>query len=232
MNDFRVVAAGDAALVAQFDDRIDAAVNARAIALAQALRRASLPGVCDIVPAYRAVTVYFDPLRADAADLEAHLRAAASAEPDADALAGPRVHVPVCYDEEFGPDLDTVARFAGLSAREVIDAHLSRVYRVFMLGFVPGFAYMGTVDPRLALPRRREPRTSVPAGSVAVAGGQTGVYPSPTPGGWHIIGRTPLRLVSFDTSAPSLFAAGDGVRFHQIDRAAFEQIARVQELVP
>ena len=91
---------------------------------------------------------------------------------------------------------------------------------------------MGAGGPPLAMRRRREPRTYVPAGSVGVAGGQTGVSPSPTPGGWHIIGRTPLRLVSFDTSAPSLFAAGDGVRFHQIDRAAFEQIARVQELVP
>jgi len=232
MNDVRVAAAGDAALVAEFDDRIDAVVNARAIALAQALRSASLPGVRDIVPAYRAVTVYFDPLRADAATLEAHLRAAAAQASDVQPLAGPLVHVPVCYDAEFGPDLDTVARFAGLTVPEVVDVHCSGDYRVFMLGFVPGFAYMGPVDARIALPRRAAPRTAVPVGAVAVAGGQTGIYPSQTPGGWHIIGRTPMRLVSFDTPVPTLFTAGDRVRFHQVDRAAFEQIARGQAFVP
>ncbi len=232
MNDLRVVAAGDAALIAQFDDRIDPGVNARAIAVAQALRQASVPGVLDIVPAYRAVTVYFDPLRADATDLESRMRAAAAAGPAVPGQIGPLVHVPVCYDDEFGPDLETVARFAGLTPREVVDLHRTPEYRVFMLGFVPGFAYMGTLDPRMALPRRAEPRTAVPVGSVAVAGQQTGIYPSQTPGGWHIIGRTPLRLVSFDTPVPAMFAAGDRVRFHAVDRVAFEQIARVQEFAP
>lgn len=232
MNDVRVVAAGDAALVAEFDDRIDVSVNRRAIAVAQALRHASLAGVRDIVPAYRTVTVYFDPLRVDAAQLGEHMRAAAAAEPDAHELDGPLVHVPVSYDEAFGPDLDVVAQFAGIGVSEVVDLHTSREYRVFMLGFVPGFAYMGTVDSRIALPRRSEPRRAVPSGSVAIAGEQTGIYPSQTPGGWHIIGRTPLALVSLDRPAPSLFTAGDRVRFHEVDRAAFEQIARAQEFVP
>lgn len=232
MNAARVVAAGDAALIAEFDDRIDVAVNARAIALAQALREANVPGVRDIVPAYRAVTVYFDPLRTDATDLEVRLRAAAAVTADVLDTTGPLVHVPVCYDAEFGPDLETVAAFAGVSVGEVIDAHLARDYRVFMLGFVPGFAYMGPVDPRLAAPRRAEPRTAVPAGSVAVAGGQTGIYPSRTPGGWHLIGRTPMSLVSFDSPVPALFAPGDRVRFHQVDRAAFDEIARLQVFVP
>ena len=232
MSEVRVVAAGDAALVAEFDDRLDVAVNARAIALAQALRHASLPGVRDIVPAYRTVTVYFDPLRTDAPALESRMRVAAPAALDARAPAAPLVHVPVCYDDEFGPDLEVVARFAGLSVREVVDLHLSREYRVFMLGFVPGFAYMGTVDPRIAAPRRSGPRTAVAAGSVAIAGEQTGVYPRQTPGGWNLIGRTPMALVSFERAVPSLFAAGDRVRFHQVDRATFAQVARVQELGP
>lgn len=232
MNDIHVVAAGDAALVAEFDDRIDVSVNRRAIAVAQALRHASLAGVRDIVPAYRTVTVYFDPLCIDAAELEGQMRAAAAVEPDARELDGPLVHVPVCYDAAFGPDLDVVAQFAGIGWREVVDLHASRDYRVFMLGFVPGFAYMGTVDLRITLPRRSAPRAAVPAGSVAIAGGQTGIYPSQTPGGWHIIGRTPLVLVSLDRAAPSLFAAGDRVRFHEVDLAAFEQIARAQDFVP
>ena len=142
------------------------------------------------------------------------------------------MHVPVCYDAAFGPDLDVVAQFAGIGWREVVDLHASRDYRVFMLGFVPGFAYMGTVDLRITLPRRSAPRAAVPAGSVAIAGGQTGIYPSQTPGGWHIIGRTPLVLVSLDRAAPSLFAAGDRVRFHEVDLAAFEEIGRAQDFVP
>lgn len=225
MNAVRVVAAGDAALVAEFDDRIDVEVNARAIALAQALQQAKLPGVRDIVPAYRAVTVYFDPLRTDATGLAAQLEASVTAGVDGLDTTGSLVHVPVCYDDEFGPDLEAVARFAGLSPRAVVELHVSREYRVFMLGFVPGFAYMGPVDPRLAVPRRSEPRTAVPAGSVAVAGGQTGIYPSRTPGGWHLIGRTPKPLVSFDAPVPALFAPGDRVRFHQVDRAEFDAIA-------
>jgi inhibitor of KinA len=232
MSDVRVVAAGDAALVIEFDDRIDVAVNARAIAVARAVRAAALPGVRDIVPAYRSVTLYFDPLRADATELDARLRAAAAVDPDAGQLDGPLVHVPVCYDQEYGPDIERLAQFAGLGRREVVELHCSRDYRVFMLGFVPGFAYMGIVDPRIALPRRPEPRPAVPAGAVAIAGGQTGIYPSQTPGGWNIVGRTPLALVSLDRQVPSLFAAGDRVRFHQVDRAAFARIARAQEFVP
>jgi inhibitor of KinA len=155
-----------------------------------------------------------------------------SSPPDAPAVAGSLVHVPVCYDEEFAPDLEVVARFAALGRSAVIDLHCSREYRVFMLGFVPGFAYMGTVDARLALPRRAEPRTAVPAGSVGVAAGQTGIYPSQTPGGWHLVGRTPLHLLSFDRPTPAMFTAGDRVRFHTVDRAAYDLIARVQEFVP
>lgn len=232
MTDLRVVAAGDTALIAEFDERIDAAVNAGAVALAHALRGAGLAGVRDIVPAYRSVTVHFDPLLADAAVLEHRVRAAASGAPAADAPPGALIHVPVCYDAELGPDLDAVAGAAGLSTGEVVALHLSRDYRVFMLGFVPGFAYMGTVDPRLALPRRPEPRTAVPAGSVGIAGGQTGIYPSQTPGGWHLLGRTPLRLVSLDAAVPTLFRAGDRVRFHRVDRALFERVARTQEFEP
>lgn len=232
MTEVRVVAAGDAALVAEFDDRIDSAINARAIALAQALRRARPNGIRDIVPAYRSVTVYFDPLRTDATVLESQMRAAATAGTDAHPQAGPLVHVPVCYDEDFGPDLERVARFAGLPVREVVHLHGSREYRVFLLGFVPGFAYMGMVDPRIALPRLSEPRTAVPAGSVGIAGDQTGIYPRQTPGGWNVIGRTPMALVSLDRPVPSMFAAGDRVRFHQVDRSAFEQIARVQVFEP
>jgi inhibitor of KinA len=122
----------------------------------------------------------------------------------------------VCYGGEYGPDLDDVAAFAGCSAEDVVARHLSREYRVYLVGFIPGFAYMAEVDPSIAAPRRSTPRTAVPAGSVAIAGGQTGVYPSVTPGGWNIIGRTPLAPYDASRSEPFLFRSGDRVRFQRV----------------
>ena len=144
---------------------------------------------------YCSVTIYFDPLNVDAAWLEAEVRACAGSLDVEDAAEGAVVDVPVCYGGDLGPDLGDVAAFAGCSEAEVIDLHAGREYRVYMVGFVPGFAYMAEVEPRIAAPRRASPRTAVPAGSVAIAGGQTGVYPAVTPGGWNIIGRTALHAV-------------------------------------
>jgi len=225
----RIVFAGDAVLVAEFDDRIDAVVNARAIAVAHAVRSASVIGVRDVVPTFRSVAVYFDPLSADVAKIEALLRDFADTAPPAVTVGSTVVDIPVCYDREFAIDVDDVAGFAGLQSPEDVAAiHSARTYRVFMLGFVPGFAYLGTVDERIAAPRRTSPRREVPAGSVGIAGLQTGVYPRPTPGGWNIIGRTPMQMLSLDRSEPSLLRAGDAVRFHPIDRPGFDRIARAQ----
>ena len=225
----RIVFAGDAVLVAEFDDRIDAVVNARAIAVAHAVRSASVIGVRDVVPTFRSVAVYFDPLSADVATIEALLRDFADTAPPAVTVGSTVVDIPVCYDREFAIDVDDVAGFAGLPSPEDVAAiHSARTYRVFMLGFVPGFAYLGTVDERIAAPRRTSPRREVPAGSVGIAGLQTGVYPRPTPGGWNIIGRTPMQMLSLDRSEPSLLRAGDAVRFHPIDRPGFDRIARAQ----
>jgi inhibitor of KinA len=223
MSDLRVVAAGDAVLVAEFADRIDPALNARAIGLSRALGAERIAGVRDIVPTFRSVAVYFDPLVTDAGALARRLRNLGDTTIDDVARDGAQVDIPVCYDPEFGADLEDVARFAGLTPDDVVAIHSGDVYRVFMLGFVPGFAYLGTVDERIAAPRRASPRIHVPAGSVAIAGRQTGVYPSRTPGGWNIIGRTPLSMVSFDREKPSLLGPGDAVRFHPIDRREFDR---------
>jgi KipI family sensor histidine kinase inhibitor len=229
MTPARIVPAGDGALVAEFDDRIDAAVNARAIAVATAVRSAGVVGVRDVVPTFRSVAVYFDPLAADVAKLEALLRDIANTAPPADTTGSTLVEIPVCYDREFAIDVDDVARFAGLpSADDVAAIHSSRIYRVFMLGFIPGFAYLGTVDERIAAPRRTSPRREVAAGSVGIAGPQTGIYPQQSPGGWNIIGRTPMRMLSPDRVEPSLLRAGDSVRFRPIDRSGFDRVAREQ----
>ena len=209
----RIVAAGDSVLVVELEERIDPDINARAIALAGAIERARLPGVRDVVTTYRSVAVYFDPLRTEYDTLLARLGQEASRPSSATVDSRPAIEVPVCYGGEFGPDLESVAAFAGITPDDVVRLHTASVYRVFMLGFVPGFAYMGTVDPTIAAPRHSTPRVKVPLGSVGIAGVQTGIYPAETPGGWNLVGRTPLRPFDPARAEPFLFRAGDHVRF-------------------
>jgi inhibitor of KinA len=221
----RIVPAGDSAIVVELDGPgggIDAAVNAEAIALADSIQRASFPGVRDVVPTYRTVAVYFDPLRVDYDRLLAHLERAASRAATGDAPAAALVRIPVCYGGEHGPDLFEVAAYAGVSEAEVVQLHARVTYRVFMLGFVAGFAYLGTVDERIAMPRRETPRVRVPAGSVGIAGAQTGVYPTATPGGWRLIGRTPVKPFDATRADPFLMKAGDGVQFYAIGPEEYE----------
>jgi inhibitor of KinA len=211
----RIVPAGDAAWLIELPERIDAAVNSRAIRIAREVERSGVRGT-DVVVGYRSVMVYVDPLADDAASIERRLQEIAAATEAGDAAPGPLVEVPVCYDEPHGPDLADVAAFGKCSIDEVIERHLALEYRVFVVGFVPGFAYMASVDPKIAAPRRSSPRLRVPAGSVAVAAGQTGVYPAETPGGWSLIGRCPVRPYDPDRPEPFLFHPGDRVRFHRI----------------
>lgn len=216
----RVLAAGDSAWLVELPERIDPEVNGRAIAIARAIERTSLP-ISDIVVGYRSVMIYVDPLAEGAQAAAATIERIAGAPEAAAGMSGTIVDVPVCYDEPYGPDLGDVAAFAGASPDEVMAWHLAREYRVFVVGFVPGFAYMASVDPRIAAPRRSSPRLKVPAGSVAVAAGQTGIYPAATPGGWNVIGRCPVRPYDPDRAAPFLFHPGDRVRFHPIDAAQY-----------
>jgi KipI family sensor histidine kinase inhibitor len=167
--------------------------------------------VRDVVPTYKSVAVHFDPLKVDVERLRERMSRAAQSPPAP--REGSLIEVPVTYGGEDGPDLQEVASFAGLTPREVIDRHCAPEYRVFMLGFLPGFAYMGPVDERIAAPRKATPRMRIPAGSVGIAGRQTGVYPRPSPGGWQLIGRTSVQVFDPSREPASLFAAGDRVRF-------------------
>ena len=168
--------------------------------------------------------MFFDPLVVDSAWIEAELRDALAELPEGRDVERALVDVPVCYGGELGPDLGDVAAFAAGSAEEVIALHASVIYTVYLVGFVPGFAYMAEVNARIAAPRRASPRTAVPAGSVAIAGGQTGIYPSSTPGGWNIIGRTPVKPYDPSRAVPFLFQPGDRVRFRPVDRAEFDRL--------
>lgn len=219
---FRIVPAGDSAVVVEFEARIDPVVNARAIALADAVQSANLAGVRDVVPTYRSVAIYFDPLRTDYDALLKRLQVDARQTPDSAADVREPIRIPVCYGGDFGPDLDDVATFAGGTVDDVIRLHAGATYRVFMVGFVAGFAYMGTVAERIAMPRHGAPRVRVPIGSVGIAGVQTGVYPAETPGGWRLIGRTPLKPFDADRNEPFLMRAGDSVQFFPISRTEYD----------
>jgi inhibitor of KinA len=219
---WRIAPAGDAALLVEGPASIDPAISSRVIALGRGMRAAHGAILRDVVVGYRTLTLYFDPLAVDAAWLEAEIRQALAHIEEDEPVVGTQFDVPVCYGGDLGPDLAAVAAAAGLDEQAVISLHSAATYRVYMLGFTPGFAYMASVDERLALPRRPTPRTRVPAGSVAIAAGQTAIYPGETPGGWHLIGRTRVRPYDPSRANPFLFQPGDRVRFLPMDRPTFE----------
>lgn len=207
----RIRDAGDSALLLEWSETIDPEINARAIAAAEAIRGAAVSGLRDVVSTYRSVAVFFDPMTVEPDGLRTVL-ARLSEEPRP-VVQGETIEVPVAYGGEAGPDLASVADWAGLSTDAVIERHSGTDYRVFMLGFLPGFAYLGSVDGAIAAPRRSTPRVRVPAGSVGIAGRQTGVYPRESPGGWQLIGRSAVKVFDVTRDRPSLFAPGDTVRF-------------------
>lgn len=198
---------GEAALLAELGTRLDTALNTRAIALAAALKKRR--DVRQAIAGYSTVTVHFDPDQTSHDALTAAIRRLASKRPP---MAEPgRLHrIPVVYD---GPDLEAVSAVLGLDEAKIVEIHTKPIYRVFFVGFVPGWGYLGPLAEELELPRRQVPRTKVPAGSVAIAGRQTGIYPLATPGGWHLIGRTSVKLFLPNSDPPSLFRAGDRVKF-------------------
>lgn len=220
---FDIVAAGDSALQVQLPERIDSLENAWCIRLARTLEAELGGALRDVVVGFCSVTAYFDPLATDPAWLENRIREMAAAIDHLEDSRGGVVDVPVWYGGTFGPDLAEVARFAGCSEGEVVDIHAGATYRVYLVGFVPGFPYLAEVDRRIAAPRRATPRTAVPPGSVAIAGGQTGIYPSSTPGGWNIIGRTPVKPYDPSRVEPFLFRPGDRVRFFRITAEEFDR---------
>jgi KipI family sensor histidine kinase inhibitor len=205
---------GDSMLLVELDQVIDPVVNERAILLASRLRARAGRGVRDVAPGYASCGVHFDPLQTDLAALEQTIVDEYAALADLDTIADRQpIDIAVQYGGASGPDIEQVARFAQCSVADVIARHSERVYRVYMLGFVPGFAYLGRVDPSIAAPRHRVPRERVPAGSVGIAGLQTGVYPVDSPGGWQLIGRTTAVMFDAARERPSLLSAGDLVRF-------------------
>lgn len=222
----RFCKASDQSLLVYFDETDTLSAHERVAGLLRRLQSEPLSGVRNLHPAFRSLLVKFDPLRWGHEELEAELRMRLQ-HPSEEAAGEPRaVEIPVCYGGEFGPDLEEVARLHGMGAEEVIALHASASYHVFFLGFVPGFAYLGDLPGALATPRLATPRKTVTAGSVGIAGRQTGVYPFTTPGGWRLLGRTPLTMFQMGRPGMSLLRLGDRVKFAAISRERFSELEK------
>ena len=217
----RLLLAGDSALVVEFGDEISQEVNRKVLTLADALGKTSPPGLGEPVPTYRSLLIHYDPLRLSCDEVKAFVSEVLQKCEEIPLLKPRVVEVPVVYGGEFGPDIEFVAEHNGLSIEEVISFHSGATYTVYMLGFAPGFAYLGGMPEAIATPRLETPRTLVPAGSAGIAGEQTGIYPIATPGGWRLIGRTPLRLFDPERDPPTLLKAGDLVRFVPISEGEY-----------
>lgn len=209
----RIHPLGDSSVLVQLGDEIDFTINQRVHTLANLIDSSALDGIIETVPAYATLLVHYDPLNLSYAQVKNYLRARITQVEESDFRKPRQVEVPVRYGGEYGPDLDFVASHCGLPVEDVIRIHAERIYTIFMMGFTPGFPYMGTLDDAIITPRLPTPRTRVPAGTVAIAGSQTGIYSIDSPGGWQLIGWTPLKLFAPESDSPFLFSPGDEVKF-------------------
>lgn len=220
----RVEALGDSGLLVDVEEASDDRAAARVAELRAAMGAEPLAGVTDVVPSYRTVGVHFDPALASRTRVRSWIEGCARTRARGVEARQREVVIPVCYGGAFGPDLEDVARTCKLGVDRVLALHTGGAYAVRAVGFVPGFAYMAGLHRKLHLPRRATPRLRVPAGSVAIAAGQAGVYPIESPGGWHLIGRTPLAMFRPGEAQVSLLQVGDRVRFEAISRERFDEM--------
>ena len=222
----KIVPASDSSILVEFGDRIDPEIQDHVLGLLHALRALDDPRIRNLHPGYVSLLVDFDPLALSHQDVLALIESLLSNRAPAARNGSAILAIPVCYDVEFGPDLADVSAYTGLSPEEVIRLHSSATYRVCFLGFTAGFAYLGGMPEVLHTPRLATPRRAVAAGSVGIAGGQTGIYPTETPGGWRLIGRTPVQMFNPLVEPPTRVQSGDIVQFDPINRVRFEQLCR------
>lgn len=231
MDGVRILNAGEQGIVIEFGNQICAQINARVHKIANILVDTMGDKIVEVVPTYRSLLVYFNPLQVQRKELIACIEQIIANEKSGKLGINQMkvVYIPVCYDDEFGPDLQFVAEHNGLTVAEVIKIHTSSPYLVYMLGFTPGFPYLGGMSERIASPRLEKPRTKIVAGSVGIAGSQTGFYPIDSPGGWRLIGRTPVQAFQPEAASPFLFDAGVYLQFQAVTRQEYDEIK--QEVV-
>jgi inhibitor of KinA len=223
MDDFRFLQAADSALIIEFGSAIDRKTNDRVLALAETLTRATLPGTTEIVATFRSLCVNYDSLLTTGRELEAAIRSLVK-QSGASSQFRRLWDIPVCYDPQYAPDIEDVGRAVGLTAANVAALHAGTQYHVYMIGFIPGYPYMGDLPAKLRLPRRLDPRTRVPPGSLAIATSMTAVYPYESPGGWHLIGTSPVRFFDPESAKGALLGPGDAVKFRPVPPEEFSRI--------
>jgi KipI family sensor histidine kinase inhibitor len=230
MPNVRFLLTGDTSLSAEFGNEISEEINAQIRAFTIALEKSGIAGIVELVPTYRSCMIHYDPGVVTYAALTKQLEGVLARLDSITIPPSDVLEVPVLYGgEEMGPDLAFVAEHAGLSEQEVVDIHTSTEYLIYMLGFTPGFTYLGGMSDKLETPRLKQPRVKIPAGSVGIAGKQTGVYPIDSPGGWQLIGRTPVKMYDPNRETPILPKAGQYIKFRAIDRAEYDEIAAAAE---
>jgi inhibitor of KinA len=226
---YKIFPLGDSAITVDFGNVIDRQINQYMISLFEKISVNLIKGVMEVVPAYSSLTIYYDVFLLNKKNhsgdsvfefMKTKLEKLLSENVDLDSMAPNLIRIPVCYEKEFSPDLSWLAKQKNISEKEIIEIHTATNYRVFMLGFLPGFAYLGEVDEKIAAPRKQQPGR-VHAGSVGIAGRQTGIYPLNSFGGWQIIGRTPLKLFNATKKNPVLLKAGDEIQFYSITKDEF-----------
>lgn len=224
MEKISILTAGDSAVTVEFANEISPDINRRVIAFGRALAKKKIKGVLEFIPTFRSVTVFYDPCLISYGRLcKLLMRMAENTEAIGEDTK--RVfYIPVCYEEAYAPDMHTVMEHTGLSRQSIIELHSGRDYLIYMLGFLPGFAYLGGLDERLHTPRLATPRTRIEAGSVGIGGSQTGIYPLDSPGGWQLIGKTPVRPYEERRENPILYRAGDYIRFVPIKEKEYQEI--------
>ena len=225
----RFLPGGDKAVFVEFGNVVDPQVNRRVRHLMLATQKTRIPGVIEMVPTYRSLLVYFEPLQIRAQKLQETLYSLARQLVESELPRPKLVEIPTVYGDEYGPDLHFVASYNNLNVSEVVQIHTATPYLIYMIGFMAGFPYLGGMSPRIATPRLETPRMKIPAGSVGIAGSQTGIYPAESPGGWRLIGRTPLQLFDSSQELPALFQAGDYLIFVSITPEEFNNIKEAVE---
>ena len=226
MKEFKISPEGDRALVADFGNVIDEGINDKVHMLASLIRSRKIKGVQELLPTYRSLVVFYDPRIIMYDELRKTIETIEPGSSSGSAACREVLEVPCCYADEFAPDIQGLSELSGLSANEIITAHTSPLYKIFMMGFLPGFVYLGGLDPRIAAPRLENPRTSIPDRSVGIGGSQTGVYPISSPGGWRLIGSTPLEFYDPLKADPILCHAGEYIRFLSISHGEYDSIRK------
>ncbi|MCD8096915.1 MAG: 5-oxoprolinase subunit PxpB [Lachnospiraceae bacterium] len=224
MQNIKIVAAGDSSILIEFGSEINPEINRKITSTVQLIRAQQIEGIVDMIPAFCSLLINYDPRIITYERIQSRMAELVKMDVKASAQKKKVFEIPVCYGGDFGPDIENIAANAGLSVEEVIKIHSSSDYLIYMLGFLPGFCYLGGLDERIHTPRLANPRVKIPAGSVGIGGSQTGIYPLDSPGGWQLMGLTPVKTYDPDRETPILLEAGDYIRFVPIDREEFDRI--------